>query len=158
MSKSCEDILFVLAFLILAGMFLPCITHQHHSGRARRTKCAGNLSSIGKSMSVYMLDEDKWPTSFSGFAPGYADNMRVFRCPYNEEAPGSVTNIEEWSDYTLVSNPGVGTAVWAFCKQGNHNNKGSNILYTDGSVQWFYIEEFEKEVREQNVKQNGGGK
>lgn len=128
---------------ILAGMLLPAIAQARE--RARRTQCMSNLSQLGKASAIYAIDHnDKRPISFSQLNDIIA-NPNLVICPSSGNEAGDSANIDEWSDYTLV--PGLSDASssdspYVYCRPENHQGKGGNILYIDGSVGWSRTEEF----------------
>jgi prepilin-type processing-associated H-X9-DG protein len=128
---------------ILAGMLLPAIAQARE--RARQTKCMSNLSQLGKASAIYAMDHnDKRPISFSQLNDIIANPSLVI-CPSSGNEAGDPANIDEWSDYTLV--PGLSDASspdspYVYCRPENHQGKGGNILYIDGSVGWSRTEEF----------------
>jgi len=109
--------------------------------RARRVHCMNNLSQIARATQVYRIDHSNaWPRSILDLTNDL-QNPKVFRCISTGQQAGALTNVQEWTDYVFCSPPGENT-VLAYCAPENHENRGSNIVFADGSVQFLKPEEF----------------
>ncbi len=142
--------LFLLAILgMLAGMTLPAISSARE--RARRTSCMSHLSQMGKAMKMYSMDhEEQFPTKFSQLK-GYINNPKLYICPSSKVQPGSMSNVDSWTTYTLV--PGLKesdsvTAVHVYCDPANHQGRGGNILFLDSSVTWEDAATFQQTIND----------
>lgn len=126
-------------FFVLAGVILPmAATARPH--RSPGSRCASNLSQLGKAMKMYAMDNDgTYPASFVSLT-NYMNHPKPYVCPHSGTKVGPIETVDLWADYMLVTNlterspPGL---VHAYCRPGNHrDNKGINVLYLDGSVGW----------------------
>jgi hypothetical protein len=127
-------------------MILPAVTGDHDP--ARRTKCMSNLSQLGKAMKMYARDHGgQYPSYFLSLT-NYMNNPKVYVCSQSGKKVGSIETVDEWADYTLVTNlteNSSNTLVHAYCKPGNHRDKnGIAVLFVDGSVQWIPEVDFGK--------------
>ncbi len=121
--------------------------------RAHRAKCAANLSAIGRVCLLYCMDHtNDWPTSLQDITE-YCDNPKVFVCPATGNKPGALSNVPDWTDYTLL--PMVNTipaSVLAYCPPENHEGKGGNVVFADGSIEWFDPQEFRRVIEADRVE------
>jgi hypothetical protein len=79
----------------------------------------------------------------------YVGGLGAFVCPVSGDTVGDISEVQRWTSYTFVIDqiqPVVPGAVTAFCAPHNHDNKGGNILFRDGQVEWYEPEEFVKVV------------
>ena len=143
------ELLVVIAIIgILAGMLLPAIAQARE--KARQSRCASNLSAIGKSMAIYSMENsENFPTNFYICMTDYAAIPRLYVCPSDSRSPQDVwtnMNKDAASSYELVVRGGSSGAdcMHAADKDGpdylsktdfggNHGKVG-NFLYVDGSV------------------------
>lgn len=128
---------------ILAGLLLPAIAQARN--RARRAKCASNLSMIGRASAIYAMDNaDKYPGKLSDMNEITSTPM-IAICPSSGNVVGGPENIDEWSDYAIVASQADARPdrVHAYCRPENHDYEGANVLYIDGSVSWVRSRELE---------------
>ncbi len=143
----------ILALVVIVGILIglcPC-SFSCSSERARRVACMNNLIMIGKARMMYAMDHTNGVPDLLAIT-NYAANPRLFICPSSGHNPGPLPSLRQWSDYVMASGLGTVTpphAAVAFCPPENHDGKGGNILFDDGSVQWFDAKEFWKEVKPQ---------
>ena len=150
------ELLVVIAIIgILAGMLLPAIAAARE--RARRAACTNNLAQMGKAMKMYSMDNsENFPSSFGVGMVDYADAPKLYICPSDKRIPvtGSISNMIAVKDcsYNMIkalTESDKSSWVHIFDKDGsnnvddvaggwggNHQEKGGNALYIDGSVVW----------------------
>ena len=95
---------------------------------------------------MYAMDHaEAFPSSFVALT-NYMNNPKLYICPHSGKKVGQIETADQWADYILVTNLKEGSSsglVHAYCKPGNHlDNKGINVLFVDGSVQWFRESDF----------------
>ncbi len=159
------ELLVVIAIIgILAGILLPTLGRARES--ARRTQCASNLKQIGLALNMYANDNNEtFPSGGSGqdgelqslgkLYDGYITDRKVFRCPSDSAVTeASVLTLTTTNssfmlstcsygyddNHTSADDPGVAIAADAkgtgTTLSDNHNQKGQNVLYIDGHVEW----------------------
>lgn len=124
------------------GSWLPLYRSREKPSRA---SCMSNLSQIGRACVMYSMDHnDALPTSFSQLQTAEAP-PKVFVCPLSKHKPGNLSEVDQWTDYVLVTNQTAASpaeTIVAYCKPENHKGNGCNILLNDGSVIWSKTEDF----------------
>lgn len=129
-----------LLLLIIIGGVIPMPPPRARE-KARQAHCMSNLRQIAMATKAYQVDHSNgWPQSFLDLT-NFARNPKVFRCISTGQKPGALTNVQEWTDYVFCSPP-VENGVLAYCVPEHHKDQGGNIVFADGSVQFFKPEEF----------------
>ncbi|MDD5519608.1 MAG: hypothetical protein PHI84_02205 [Kiritimatiellae bacterium] len=154
---------FVCGVLGMVCLVLPiilllapvCITDGH---RSNRTQCMSNIRQIGISLSMYSVDHnERYPQDLQTLAITMKLPPRLFICPSSKHIAGSLSNLNEWTDYVYIcdssptNDPNM-PIVFEF--PANHNGKGGNVLLNDGSVFWLNTKEFRKSIQKQLLNDN----
>jgi len=144
---ACTASWFVLLWLARARE-VPC-------GGGPRGRCMSNLAQIDKAIAMYEIDHpNKWPTSFGELIPTYIGKYpSIFKCPSSRASMGEITNVDVWTSYVLVplSPDCPKDRAHVFCPPENHQDNGANVVFTDGSVYWFTLKNFEELIRKQEL-------
>ena len=157
------ELLVVVAIIgLLVGMLMPAIAAARE--RARRAKCASNLSALGKVIALYAMDHNEnFPQNFNPDLDEYADNPKLYICPSDDRTPTNVFGDmdETTCSYNMIKRRSSAESGDAQCSDkdggddisdsadgfgGCHNDAGGNILYVDGSVQWISKAEWEDDA------------
>lgn len=97
-------------------------------------------------MKMWSMDgSESFPAEFRDIT-NYVGGGDVYVCPCSGRRPLSLTDVDEWTDFILVSGLSEGdpsTAVQVFCPPQNHGGQGAHVLRVDGSVEWLSRKEFE---------------
>ncbi len=157
------ELLVVIAIIgMLAGMLMPAIASARE--KARRVKCISNLKQIGIAANMYSMDNNEaYPSNNYAAATAYIlNNPKIFKCPsddFRHLVPNYSDIAEDSCSYAFVvkyprsgidvpvsssSSPSLMLAcdkdalnTFDGSKFGaNHDNKGGNVLYLDGSATW----------------------
>jgi hypothetical protein len=145
----------VLAGVVLAatvGVDVVTPDHSHPREPANRVKCASNLRQIGQGILLYSNDNGVYPPTL-GLLISTADiNSEVMNCPSSDEtrAPGTQptdmakaldANPAMHSSYVYVGaslniKSPAGCVLAYERRHTHHKERGMNVLYNDGSVNW----------------------
>lgn len=159
------ELLVVIAIIgILAGMLSPVLVSARK--RAQRVECGGNLSQFGKAVVMYALENaEAYPTNLVSLVDeGYLDNVRIFTCRSDDwrdtpkrESDLTAALADTHCSYSLFTKQTNGVPMSATVRSttmlmcdkdgehgnadakhfgGNHDDKGGNVLFADGSVRW----------------------
>lgn len=148
----------IFALVIIVGILIglcPC-SFSCSSERARRVGCMNNLKALGNVLMLRVQDNGGTAASLLSIT-SVANDPRLFICPSSGHKPGGLANVDQWPDYTLVAGMGTGSpshSVVVCCPPEHHGGKGGNILFDDGSVQWFDAVQFRNQMR---PRQTPGG-
>jgi len=153
----------VIALLLISAILVLGLIRlrEYH----RRTRCAENLTGLGKAMLIYACDyDDKYPTAakWCDLLSKYAEvSEKVFVCPSAGEGrchyamnpnaglfkhPHMVVLFETKGGWNQFGGLEILTTE-------NHNGKGCNVLFNDGHVEFIRMEQLDDlkwEVDENN--------
>lgn len=120
-----------------------CVLAALDAARAHalQGQCLNNLKQISLAMKLYAVDNhDQWPPDLQSIVGchGYCTNPAVFVCPRTGHKPGSMSQIDQWTDYTFMRpTNGMHTndqGVAAYCLPKNHDGDFGLILFNGGRV------------------------
>lgn len=114
--------------------------------RCQRDSCVSMLRVTWCSIHMYQMDNNGfYPSRITELGPAgrtcYGSIMKEFICPASGRQPGNPTNIDEWMDYIYIPwSTGANTLpdypLMYDRRLSNHQGKGINLLFMDGSVIW----------------------
>jgi len=146
-----RQLVMALVLAILAGssgLLYYCHRKEATKEATSRERCQANLRQMVIAARLYIGG-----LQINIFPPSLQEMFRVcpypsmYVCPASGHHPGDTNHVELWTDYAYVSGvneedpPGC---VLAFCPPENHQGKGANVLFVDGKVRWYSVEEFKK--------------
>ncbi|MFA6610099.1 MAG: type II secretion system protein [Candidatus Omnitrophota bacterium] len=103
--------------------------------RSHNISCADNLRRISLGLHMYAADNnDVLPPKLEALYPNYVKDEKAFDCPASKR-----TGTPDKPDYEY--NAGLTEAasqseVAAYDADGNHKNRGRNVLRMNGMVEW----------------------
>ena len=130
-----SELLVVFVIVILIGaLMLPLIRYSQI--RMERIRCANNLREIGLAMYIYAREHDgSFPPGLSTlYEEKYLADGTLMDCPGT-----SRTGTPEGPEYIYTAGLSVRSPSLAFLARdssGNHGEKGGNVLYVNGAVEW----------------------
>ena len=127
--------------------------HMPAAECARRPPCMSTLGVLGKCCEMFRLDHAGQNPDRLQDLTRYCRGPSDFVCPDRAgTTPGSLTNVDTWSDYRLISVPSNAPpeTMQILCMPHNHKGMGGNVLFRDGSVGWLQYADFKKEMRRIN--------
>ncbi len=131
------------------AMTLPLVTAialpALHSARmaAKRTVSAANLRRIGQACKVYAnQNEEKWPPDFKTLVDNGTISEHTLRSPFDKLGNVSYVYIAGQTENDDPRN------VVVYEKPELHKNKGTNVLFLDGHVEWMPMPAFKEAVAE----------
>ena len=110
---------------------------------------------------MYAIDHaERYPDSWHaahGYLASWSDGntAKLFVCRRSGHKPGSTNEIDSWCSFFLVSGLTTNSPkdrIHAGCRPENHQGKGANLLFTDGSVRWCQAVEFNKLLKDQGIE------
>lgn len=130
---------------LIIGVLLFGLIPLHPPGRAReralRAICMNNLRQISLATKAFQKEHaNQCPATLQDLTNAFP-YPKGYICRSTGHQPGALTNVNQWTDYFFVSQPGT-NGVLAYCPPDNHKGEGGNIVLVDGSVLWFKANEF----------------
>jgi len=120
----------VCALAVISLLILPVAR-----ATVQRCSCQGNIGAICAVMQPYMEDHNgEFPPNLTALALGGYVPLSIFKCPNTKTIIGSVTNVDQWSDFLYI--------YWSEGKQktpqnfplmydrrlSNHGGRGINVF------------------------------
>lgn len=135
---------------------------RRHGPRASQVMCASNLRQIGQGLLLYANDNrGAYPPDLSYLVRQADINPEVMICPNSgldtaqanspEEAAASVLKPEHCAYVYLGSSINASApaeVVVIYERVRNHEGEGMNLLFNDGTAEWFALEEAERKLAE----------
>jgi hypothetical protein len=93
--------------------------------------CLSNLTSVWEGCQRWMGDSAIYPSNLSVLAQPIITNSAVFVCPATGHKPGSVTNVDQWTDYIyFASAPELYDQIPVLiCPPENHGGKFGHVIW-----------------------------
>ena len=138
-----------LAGALFSSLLIPATGRQR--AQALHAICTSNLKNIGLACIIYSNNQKdhSFPDSYEALIKDQELTPELFVCPAGRESPSPSTNPSAISadfargGYCSYIYVGKGmtansplTNVLAYERISNHGNKGMNVLYLDGHLQW----------------------
>ena len=145
-----RQLVMVLVLAILAGssgLLYYCHWKEATKEATSRERCQANLHELWTAAKLY------GPYQVESFPPTLQVMFKIsaypsiYICPATGHHPGDTNHVDLWTDYVYVSGlkeSDPPSCVLAFCPPENHQGKGANVLFVDGKVRWYSVEEFKK--------------
>jgi prepilin-type processing-associated H-X9-DG protein len=130
----------------LIGAFGYFVVWRSRQALEKRAACQANLKYLYGSASLGMDVLNVFPKSLQG-AAGATERPGMFLCPATGHVAGDPNHVELWADYAYVGGvpevPGA-RCVLAGCPPELHGGDGANVVFIDGSVVWYPLDQFVK--------------
>lgn len=98
-----EIILGMVLLICLTSFLQPFLFPSPH--KVTPPPCQKNLEKIGRAMTLYRIRHEARLKRLQDLVPEYLDNPRCFVCPFSQHEPGNMTNVDDWTDFTLLRKP-----------------------------------------------------
>ena len=134
-----------IACIIALGVVVVLVSGYEGWGKMLRLDCQSNLRQISLRCREYAAAHDgHFPASWGELNFVWEDSnwAKLLRCPSTHHEIGVWTQVDLWADYRLL--PGRSTndppdRILALEPLGNHGSAGANVLFVDGSTQWWAL-------------------
>jgi len=146
-------LMLIVGLLALAALILPTGPRRVPE-LGRRIRCQDHLHNLDVAIVRYQESHSNtYPTRLSELVGGGVV-AHDFVCPGSHSPTGSLTNVDQWTDYIYVADKrGLhepGTPV-LLCIPENHLDKGLNLLDSDHSTGWFSMQSVEHYYADTNL-------
>lgn len=130
-----------IVIVIVVAMFVSSIRTAWK--KMLRLDCQCNLRQISLLLREYAAAHDgHFPSTWGelNLTGEYTNWAKTLRCPSTKHEIGVWPQVDLWADYRLL--PGRSTndpsnIILAIEPLGNHGSAGANVLFVDGSAQWW---------------------
>ena len=129
-----------IATIIVALFGSSACTTSKAAERSSTEVCLTNLTEVWWLLHRWVGEGDTFPPHLGSLA-GYTTNRNLFSCPAvrrNERLVGSLTNVDEWTDYIYVANqrdvPPLDVPI-LICPPENHDGQNGCVVWKWGGVQ-----------------------
>jgi prepilin-type processing-associated H-X9-DG protein len=136
-------ILGAIAVVVLLGVVLGALVMRQGFKGLARMDCGHSLVQIGVRCREYAAAHNgSFPSTWIqlNLVGEDANWAQLLRCPSTRHEVGEWAQVDFWADYRLIqgrtTNDPPGT-VLAIEPLANHEGTGGNVLFVDGSGQWW---------------------
>lgn len=144
----------VLVLVFQVSVFLPSLNRARET--ANRVKCASNLRQIGQGCFMYANDNhQQFPPDLGTLVTAESMTPRTFVCPSGPANPASATSaawVNKNSDYVYLGagrTTTMGPSEVLVYENPVDHHEGMEILFGDGSVQWFKLTDAQSLIMKQ---------
>jgi hypothetical protein len=168
----------IVLLMFISGIAATGVTHQTAwlltsprpnftsiSARSIRVKCASNLRQIGQGIMLYANDfGGRFPDDLSLLVLHADLNPEVFTCPNSIEEKATGQTTEEVAANSIkrehcsfiylgkgLTFPTDDGLIIAHEYDENHEHQGMNILFADGTIEWFTLEAAKAKIAKQQA-------
>jgi prepilin-type processing-associated H-X9-DG protein len=129
------------AVLVFGAMFVQALNRAWRE--MLRLDCQHNLSELGVPCREFAEKHNgQFPSKWTelNFVGEDFNWAKVLCCPQTHHETGDWKSVDLWADYRLL--PGRSThdppnTILAIEPLGNHASTGANVLFVDGSTEWW---------------------
>jgi prepilin-type processing-associated H-X9-DG protein len=158
----------IVGVLLLLALIGNGWSSHAYRPAANRIKCASNLRQIGQATMLYANDhQGRYPDTI-GELMEEDITTAVFICPGSNDEPAAAAattqataaNIHSGGHLSYIylakglTNTGQTNLVLVYEPLSNHQNRGMNVLFGDGHVEWFDLKQATKWLAELNAGHN----
>ena len=125
-------------YILIAAVPLAACSKQDRLARRGADLCQKNMTAIWWALRDWEgAGGDLFPASFDSL--NKTSNPAVFVCPSSGHPVGSMSNVDEWTDYIYLSGHGMDGGILAdvgvlICPPENHAGQYGNVVWGDGSA------------------------
>jgi hypothetical protein len=124
--------LLLLLVLAVHGCSQPTVSSK--AGESDQT--SQDFEKICRLLRDQMLAGDSFPKSLAELRPDLATNLSLFVCESTGSRPGTLPEIEEWTDYIYIGNmpPVIPGAAMLISPPENHSGEAGYVLFAGCTV------------------------
>ena len=136
---------------LLAALLLPNLGAVRE--KARRVNCLSNENRIWKAAATWGLDpidafRPPFPPDFQTLVKEGGVTPEIFICPSSGRKPGPMSQVDQWSDYIMVTNrtasDGDKVLIYEMPDCHKDDGGGGNVVYVDGRGRWLDADEYRR--------------
>lgn len=122
---------------VVTTLLLIGCSPGHLTTRRTTNLCMTNMMAIWWELKYWNFDGDSYPPSFDSLSK--TSNPALFICPSSGHAPGSMTNVNQWTDYIYLSGAQMDSSMLLdvatlICPPENHGGQYGHVVWGGGGV------------------------
>jgi hypothetical protein len=126
-----------LATVLGLSVILGCSPRFPDQG-GKANLCMTNMMAVWFEMKYWNFNGDSFPPSLASLA--HTNQPGFFVCPSSGRTPGSMTNVELWTDYIYLSGTHMDDTMLLdvatlICPPENHGGKFGHVVWGGGWIQ-----------------------
>ena len=134
--KSCSRVILLTLLLLVTVFGFPWGCAKSPQQSPSSEMCRSNLTQVWRLLMQWVGEGDTFPPSLARLAE-VTTKSNLFVCPNTGSRPGTMANVEEWTDYIYIGNQLEVSVLYGanlICPPENHGGTHGHVVWNGGNV------------------------